>query len=122
MRKKFSERFLRGFSFSNVVLLKRTTFENLWKTSERFLKGSRSPEVFRGFRGRHPGGGKSSAAGIFQKNYVTLQLPILLHLVLINDYTLTLIALSSNARVAASTLNFLPNRRGGSYWSCLFIE
>ena len=41
-------------SFSNVVLLKRTTFENLWKTSKRFLKGSRSPEVFerffRGFR------------------------------------------------------------------------
>ena len=26
------KRFLRGFRFSNVVLLKRTTFENLWKT------------------------------------------------------------------------------------------
>ena len=54
MRKRFSKRFLRGFRFSNVVLLKRTTFENLWKTSKRFLKGSRSPEVFqrffRGFR------------------------------------------------------------------------
>ena len=37
---------------SNVVLLKRTTFENLWKTSKRFLKGSRSLEVFqRFFRG-----------------------------------------------------------------------
>ena len=40
--------------FRSVVLLKRTTFENLWKTSKRFLKGSRSPEVFqrlfRGFR------------------------------------------------------------------------
>ena len=60
MRRRFSKRFLRGFRFSNVVLLKRTTFEkrttfgNLWKTSKRFLKGSRSPEVFqrffRGFR------------------------------------------------------------------------
>ena len=51
MRKKFSKRFLRGFRFSNVVLLKRTTFENLWKTSKRFLKGSRSPEVFQRFFG-----------------------------------------------------------------------
>ena len=51
MREVF-KRFLRGFRFSNVVLLKRTTFENLWKTSKRFLKGSRSPEVFqRFFRG-----------------------------------------------------------------------
>ena len=40
---------LRVFRFSNVVLLKRTTFENLFKTSKRFLKGSRSPEVFRRF-------------------------------------------------------------------------
>ena len=51
MREVF-KRFLRGFRFSNVVLLKRTTFENLWKTSKRFLKGSRSPKVFqRFFRG-----------------------------------------------------------------------
>ena len=35
---------LRVFRFSN-----RTTFENLFKTSKRFLKGSRSPEVFRRF-------------------------------------------------------------------------
>ena len=57
MRRRFSKRFLRGFRFSNVVLLKRTTFEkrttfgNLWKTSKRFLKGSRSPEVFQRFSG-----------------------------------------------------------------------
>ena len=47
--KEVYKRFLRCFRFSNVVLLKRTTFENLWKTSKRFLKGSRSPEVFQRF-------------------------------------------------------------------------
>ena len=46
------KRFLRGFRFSNVVLLKRTTYENLWETSKRFLKGSRSPEVFQRFSRR----------------------------------------------------------------------
>ena len=51
LRRRFSKRFLRGFRFLNVVLLKRTTFENLWKTSKRFLKGSRSSEVFQRFSG-----------------------------------------------------------------------
>ena len=46
LRRGFSKRFLRGFRFLNVVLLKRA------RTSKRFLKGSRSPEVFqRFFRG-----------------------------------------------------------------------
>ena len=59
-KKVFKKVFERFYVFkycpflSTVVLLKRTTFENLWKTSKRFLKGSRSPEVFqrlfRGFR------------------------------------------------------------------------
>ena len=46
MRRRFSKRFLRGFRFSNVVLLKGTTFENLRKTSKRFLKDF---SVSRGF-------------------------------------------------------------------------
>ena len=45
LRRGFSKRFLRGFRFLNVVLLKRA------RTSKRFLKGSRSPEVFQRFSG-----------------------------------------------------------------------
>ena len=49
MRRRFSKRFLRGFRFSNVVLLKRTTFENLREVLERFSVSRGFSEVF----GRH---------------------------------------------------------------------